>query len=151
MLPGFNALEIYIGASSGTLPPQKYFTVDYAYKIFGDEMFFRTVGNKNFIGNRIAAIYLSHNFGCWCFKKSGLPLIKEIPLSLSIYGSAFYTDFKDHIVSPDDSIIGTASKWYREIGFSLGRIPPLYSRLDFTWQLSNYDTNRFSISIGFGI
>ncbi|MEA1980738.1 MAG: DUF5686 family protein [candidate division Zixibacteria bacterium] len=151
VLPGINTSEIYIGASSGTLPPQKYFTVDFTYKIFEYEMFFRTVGEKNFIGNRVAAVYMFHNFGSWWFKKSRLPLIQEIPLSLSIFGGAFYTDFKDHAVHPDDTLIRTASKWYREIGFSLGRIPPLYTRLDFVWQLSNYDTNRFSISIGFGI
>ena len=41
-----------------------------------------------------------------------------------------------------------APKMYSEIGFGLGRIPPMMFKLFFTWQLSDYDTNRFTFSLG---
>ncbi|MEW5995066.1 MAG: hypothetical protein AB1744_11825, partial [Candidatus Zixiibacteriota bacterium] len=148
-LPGLTTVEVFVGGSNGTLPPQKYFTVDFSYKVLSEDMFFRTVGEKNFTGNRVAAAYLSHNFGFWCFRKIGLPLVKRIPLSLSIYGGAFWADFIDHTAQPGDDLIRIAPRAYKEIGFSIGRIPPLSCRVDFTWQLSRYDTNRFTLSFGF--
>ncbi len=151
ILPGINTIEIYLGASSGSLPPQNYFTIDFAYKIFDNEMFFRTLDGNNFTGNTVVAMYIHQNFGNWCFKKSGIPLIKKIPLSLSLYGGAFLTKFKNHAIQLHDLSLRTTDTWYKEIGFSLGRISQLNYRLGFTWQLSNYDTNRFSVNIGFGL
>jgi hypothetical protein len=153
ILPGLASLEIYAGGSSRILPPQMYFTVDYTYKVAGEGMFYRTVGSKNFSGNRVAALYLSNDFGPWFFQKSGLPLVRQIPLSISIHGGAFWTDFRHHAVQAGDDEIATAPRAYSELGFSIGRIliRPLSYRLSFTWQLSHYDTNRFAFCLGFDL
>ncbi len=148
VLPGIATLDSYVGASSRSLPPQRYFTVDFTYKFVSEDMFFKTVGGSNFSGNRAAALYLSNNFGPWLFRKSGLPLIKQIPLSLSIYGGAFWTDFRNHPAQSGDEAIRIAPKAYSEIGFAIGRIPPFNNRLTFTWQMSDYDTNRFQFGLG---
>ncbi len=150
ILSGLTTVELYIGGSDKTLPPQQYFTIDYTYKVLDNSMFFRTVGESNFSGNRVAAIYLSHNFGHWLFDRSGLPLIKHIPFPLSLNGGVFWTDYRNHTAQPGDNILNTASKPYRELGFSIGRVPPLNYRLDFTWQLSDYDTHRFRFGLGIG-
>jgi hypothetical protein len=149
-LPGVTTLELFVGGSSGTLPPQEYFTVDFTYKFLGEDMFYKTVGGCNFLGDHAAAWYLSNNFGHWIFRKSGLPLIEDIPLSISVYGGMFWTDFRNHSARPVDDAVRTATQPYSEIGFSLGRIqiPPVSYKLTFTWQLSDYDTNRFAFGLG---
>lgn len=149
-LPGHATIEVFVGGSDRTLPPQKYFTVDFTYKILGDGMFFKTVGENNFAGSRVAALYLANDFGRWLFRKSRLPFIKRIPLSLTMYGGAFWTDFRGHPAQPGDAEIKTASKAYTEIGFGIGRISPMNLKFTFTWQLSDYDTNDFNIGFGFG-
>ena len=60
-------------------------------------------------------------------------------------------DFKRQYFQPDNPFLNTAPKPYIELGFSLGRIPPLSNRLDFTWQLSDYKTNHFNFSFGLEI
>lgn len=150
-LPGLATMEAYVGGSDRSLPPQKYFTVDFTYRILGEGMFFRTVGENNFSGSRVAAVYLANDFGRWLFRKSRLPLIKRIPLSLTLYGGAFWTDFRGHPAQPGDDEVSIASKAYSEIGFGIGRVPPLNLRFTFTWQLSDYDTNSFNFGFGFGL
>jgi hypothetical protein len=58
-LPGLATIEVFLGGSDRTLPPQKYFTVDFTYSFLGEGMFFRTVGENNFAGSRVAAVYLA--------------------------------------------------------------------------------------------
>ena len=63
----------------------------------------------------------------------------------------FWTDFRNHSARPVDDAMHTAAQPYSEIGFSVGRIriPPVSYKLTFTWQLSDYDTNRFAFGFGF--
>jgi hypothetical protein len=111
-------------------------------------MDFKTLGETNFKGSRAAYYYINHDFGKWLFRESGLPLIKDIPFSLSIYGGSFWTDFDDHPIMPGDDPVRIAPRMYSEIGFGMGQIPPLSMRLFFSWQLSDYDTHRFTLSVG---
>ena len=149
-LPGVTTTEIFIGGSNKELPPQRYYTVGFSYKLIKGMEFGTISGDDFFSGNLAAVLYISHNFGSWLFKKSGVPLVKNIPLSLSLYGGAFWTDFVNHKTQPGDNLLRTAPEVYSEIGFSIGRIPPLYIfSHNFTWQLSNYDTRRFSYRISF--
>jgi hypothetical protein len=150
-LPGLATIEVFGGGSDGTLPPQKYFTVDFSYRFLGEGMVFSTVGGNNFSGSRAAALYLANDFGTWLFQQSRLPLIKRIPLSITIYSGAFWTDFRGHPAQPGEAEANMASKAYTEIGFGIGRIPPLNIKFTFTWQLSDYDTNDFNIDFGFGL
>lgn len=148
---GSSSIYLYAGASDKALPPQKYFTVDFGEGLFERETYFKTLGETNFSGSRALAVYANHDFGRVLFRKSGLPLIKDIPFTLSVHGGAFWTDFKNHPTQPGDDFVRIARKPYRELGFSLGRITPLYLRVYFTWQLSDYNTNSFSWTIGGGL
>jgi hypothetical protein len=147
---GINSLFMYLGESEGILPPQRYFTVDCAVGVFYNAMTFKTMGQQNFAGNRALAAYLEHNFGRSLFLKSGLPLIKNLPYTLSIHGGIFWTDFRNHLPQPDDGEALLARHSYREIGFSVGNLP-LLLKLYFTWQLSHYPTNRFSFVFNIGM
>jgi hypothetical protein len=147
---GTSRIDLYAGASDKTLPPQKYFTVDFGSGAFDDVLYFKTLGETNFSGSRALSIYIAHNFERILFRKTGVPIIQKIPFSLSIYGGAFWTDFKDHPAQPGDDNIRLATKPYAEIGFGIGRITPFNFEVYFTWQLSDYATNRFSFTIGSG-
>jgi hypothetical protein len=147
---GTSKIDIYASASDKTLPPQKYFTVDFGSGAFDDDLYFKTLGETNFSGSRALTIYVCHDFSRILFRKTGVPLIQKIPFSLSIYGGAFWTDFKDHPALTGDENLHVAERPYAEIGFGLGRITPFDFQFYFTWQLSDYATNRFSFTIGSG-
>ncbi len=142
---GTTRFELYAGLSAHALPPQKYFIVDYGSGVFESRHTFKTLGRTNFYGSRAAMTYASHNFGRALFRKSGLPGIKKIPFSLFVYGGVFWTDFLNHSFQGGEEIPTFAPKPYREIGFGIGDITPWNGELYFTWQLSSYDTKRFSL------
>lgn len=144
ILPGFTKVQFFIGGSDKNLPPHRYYMVNNDYQLLGGNLYFRTLGQNSFSGNRVAAVYLSHNFSRWLFKKSGLPLIKQIPFTASVIGGAFFTEFKNHNPQPGDDQIRSASTAYQEIGFRIGGILEYGFSFDFVWQLSDYDTNKFS-------
>jgi len=138
------------------LPIQRHYVVDFGGWIDND-LGFKTLGETNFYGEKAATVYFIHDFGNMPFRLSGLPFIKDLPFSLAIYGGQFWTSLDDKIYqygkpTLDDYIrqydkygFRDARKAYREVGFRIGNIPPLNFKLDFTWQLSDYDTNDFSV------
>ncbi len=153
---GVTSLTAYAGASEGTLPPQRYYTIDFGDEVFGSSLVFKTLNEKGFSGDRAAMLYANHDFGVRIWQRSGIPLIKDIPFSLGVHGGVFVTDFDDPSMMPvvpegRKSYMQTAQRPYREAGFSIGRLPPLSLRLFFTWQLSDYDTPSFSVRWEMGL
>ncbi len=146
---GISSAYFYAGASDGRLPPQRCFIVDYGGESFITNGSFKTMGEQNFGGNRVAVLYLDHNFGTRLFRESRLPLIKKLPFSLSVYGGIFWTEFKNHTEQPSDKYYNVAKKPYREIGFGIGRLPIMNLKMVFTWQLSDYPTEAFSFDLLF--
>lgn len=147
---GITSLGAYLGASQGALPPQRFYTIDFGDEVFGSSLVFKTLGEKGFSGDRAAMLYADHDFGVRLWQRSGIPLIKDIPFSLGIHGGFFVTDFDDPSLIPTipsgrRSYMQMAQRAYREVGFSIGRLPPLAIRLYFTWQLSDYNTETFSV------
>ena len=75
-------------------------------------------------------------------------MIRDIPFSVGVFGGAFWTDFKNHTAQVGDDLICVSPKAYSEIGFQIGRISPLSFTVDFTWRLSDHNTEKFSLDIG---
>ncbi|MCP4704365.1 MAG: hypothetical protein GY865_07125, partial [candidate division Zixibacteria bacterium] len=147
---GLGQSEIYLsgGLSDGNLPTQRSFMIDHSGYIFSSPVSFKTVGENNFEGYKAGAMYIHHDFGRNLFEWSHIPLIKDIPFSLGIHGGAFWTDYDNDNSVQTGAYHGVAEKAFSEIGFSIGRITALRYRLYFTWQLSDYDTDKFAITIG---
>jgi hypothetical protein len=149
---GLTTIDAYVGASSGSLPRQRYFTVDFGKGAFFEEGGFSTMHEVNFFGNRAAMIVVSHNFDRLLFQKSGIPLIERLPFTLAIHGGVFWTGFVDHIEHPGDDVLATAPTAYSEVGFGIGNLTPFISPLNlaiyFSWQLSSYQTEGFKFRIG---
>jgi hypothetical protein len=141
---GVSKFNLYLGTSERLLPPQRTFTVDYGSGVLVDDLYFKTLGDTNFVGFRAAAVYYAHDFGRYLFVKSGIPLIRDIPLSIGFFGGMFWSEMRRVIPVDQGGNYAQAIKPYSEIGFQIGRITPLNLKFDFSWQLSHYDTHKFS-------
>ncbi len=132
------------------LPLQRHYVVDFGGLVDND-LGFKTLGENNFYGKRVATAYFFHDFGNRLFRKSGLPFLQKLPLSFGLYGGSFWTHMDDGVQRSRPYELAEAEEPYYEAGFQIGRIPPVGLKLNFTWQLSAYDTNDFSVSVGFDI
>ena len=103
-------------------------------------------------GNRAAVVTVRHDFGRLLFARSGLPLVRSLPFTLSVQGGMFWTEFVSHVPYPSDTMLATAPTPYTELGFSLGNLTPFLSPFNlsaiFAWQVSSYATRRFRFGIG---
>jgi len=146
---GFSSLYLFGGESEGDLPSQKYFTVDFGNEIFIGNRGFYTLDETNFYGDRVFMVSLEHDFDRYLFRRSGLPLIKQIPFTLSVHSGAFWSELDEDKINADGYFYPTARTAYSEIGFGIGNITPFLNPfnfyLNFTWQLSDYDTSDFAI------
>ncbi len=148
---GLTTLYLYGGYSELSLPRQRMFTVGHSDGWFSPVEPFKTTGSVNYKGNRLGAWYIRQDLGRSLWRRSQLPLIKDIPFSLFIYGGSFWTRF-ERGPRPDLGYpYGVAEKGFHEIGFGLGNIPPLFMEVYFTWQLSDFrDSHKFTFLIGWG-
>jgi hypothetical protein len=153
---GTTSLRLYAGDHEGELPVQRLYTVD-----FGDEMIddlnFKSLGESGYSGDRVALAYGQHDFGRRLWRASGLPIVRDIPFAVGIHGGVFVTEFAKG-VAPDPAadepefrtFLQSAPVAYSELGVSIGQITPFGLRLYFTWQLSDYDTNDFTLHFALG-
>ncbi len=149
---GITRLTGYAGSSDGSLPPQRYFIVDFHDPDFFKMTGFNTVKEHNFGGDRAAAFYILHDFGTGLFRHSGDRYLQRIPFGLTIHGGAMWTEFKRPPLSPE-SYLRAAPMAYSEIGFGLDNLTPFMTpfnlAVNFTWQLSDYSTEKFSLMFDF--
>src|ERR1019366_3011783 len=142
---GITTINLLAGIGTGTVPPQRYFTIDAGARALGFEgSGFQTVGDTSFAGNRVAMLSVRHDFDRFLFAESGLPLLRHLPFTVSVYGSAFAINFANHTALPGDSTFRTTTTPYTEAGFALGNLMPFLAPLSlaaqFTWQLTSQDT-----------
>ena len=101
---------------------------------------------------RAAMFFFSHDFEQRLLRASRIPLIRDLPVTLSVHGGAFWTDFVNHTANPGDALVATAATAYTELGFGIGNLTPMIAPLNFsawfTWQLSSYGTERFAFAFG---
>ena len=147
---GMSNLFLYLGQSSGQLPPQKHFLVEFNGDPFADATNFHTLGENLFDGDRVAVFYVEHDFDLSLFRKFRIPLLKVLPFSFSLHGGVFWTDYNNKQTLFAGMPYPIAAKPYSEFGFGMGRVPPIQLLLRFTWQLSNYNTNDFAFTVGTG-
>lgn len=141
------------GIATGTVPPQRYFTVDFGLGAFGYQNGgFSTLAETNFSGTRAAMVTLGHDFDRLLFRKSRIPGLRSLPFTLTVHGGVFWTDFANHVPVPGDNLIATAAKPYVEAGFGIGNLTPFLLPFNFaifaTWQLSSYPTRGARLGLG---
>ena len=150
---GLTSIRAVGGIATGTVPPQRYFVVDYGMRALTfQEGGFNTLGMNNFSGTRAALVVLQHDFDRLLFAKSGVPLLRDCPFTLSVHGGVFWTDFANHVAQPGDELLRVAQTTYGEMGFGLGNLTPFISPFNlaayFSWQVTAYTTQRFQLTFG---
>ncbi|HVH08601.1 MAG TPA: DUF5686 family protein [Gemmatimonadales bacterium] len=151
---GITTIVAAAGIATGWVPPQRYFAVDFGMRALTFQAGgFNTPGDTNYTGTRAGMVTVRHDFDRLLFAKSGLPLIRTLPFTLSVHGGVFWTEFHAHPPNPGDSLLVTAPRPYVEAGFGLGNLTPFLSpfnlALHVTWQLSSYPTRRSQFGLGF--
>jgi hypothetical protein len=154
IVPGLTTFWTSVGTSTGTPPVQSLFVVDHGSGgLFGRHGFV-TLDEHNFVGTSAAVVTLQHDFGHRTLALTHIGLLSKVPFSLSVRGGAFWTGYKYQILPANSSLL-IAKKEYSEIGFGVGNLTPFLSPFNFQvwfdWQLSAYDTERFSMGINLGM
>jgi len=149
---GLTDLFGYVGSSDGELPPQRYFIADYHNPVFFKMAGMNTTGEVNFGGDRVVQIYAVQDFGTNMFRNSGSKYLKKIPFGLTIHGGAMWSEFTREPMLADSSL-RQAPTVYGEIGFGLNNLTPFLMpfnlAVNFSWQLTAYDTRKFAFMIDF--
>jgi hypothetical protein len=145
------------GIGTSALPIQRAFIVDggaHILEALGSP--FSTLEQVSFTGSRAAVISIQHDFDRLLFMTSRLPLVRDIPFTLSVNAAAFWSEFP--LAGLDSGAIARRQGFnvtrdpYREIGFTVGNLTPFLSIFNFSarfaWQLSRYPTTPFRFSLG---
>lgn len=149
---GFGVTSLLATGGYGTsgIPPQRYVGVDGGAQVLETQASpFSTLLDTSFTAPRAVVLSLQHDFDRILFTRSHLPLVEDLPFTLSVRGSMFWTDA---VGTATNSIVVGAP--YREAGFSIGNLTPFIAPFNFSarfaWQISNYPTTPFRFTIGLG-
>lgn len=137
------------GYGTSSVPAQRYFGVDGGAQVLELQASpFSTLLDSSFTAPRAAVLSVQHDFDRTLFTRSHLPLVEDIPFTLTVRGSMFWAD-----VQPGTGGIVVGAP-YRETGFSIGNLTPFLAPFNFSarfaWQVSHYPTTPFRFSIGLG-
>jgi hypothetical protein len=134
------SLRVTAGASTGTIPPQRLFSLESTYDGFGPFGVLRGGGVKEFTGDRFVVFSLEHNFRNTPFLFLNIPFLYKNGIELIVHGTAARS------WSSSPLPFGrTTDGWYTEAGFGISRILGLF-RLDYTYRFA-HPRNSF-ISLG---
>ena len=126
--PGFR-IRAAAGGATGSLPPQRLFSVESALDGFAPFGVMRGARPREFTGTGYAALSVEHNFRNLPLLALGIPFLYRSNFDLIVYGGAARAWGGNALSAPAQK--GT----YSETGFSVSRIFDLF-RADFTWRLS---------------
>ncbi len=142
------------GWGTGALPLQRQFGVDHGTDLFGLERIgFNNLGDTLFAGNRIWALTASHEFGRLPFAASGIPVVRDLPVRVSVHGGVFRTAWHRSSGTRPAGAQDATDRMYSEVGVRFDGLTPFLAPFDLTVaitrQLSSYPTKRWSIGFGF--
>lgn len=142
--PNF-ALNINIksGILLGDELNQNKFHLPGNYGTFSGQSIFRTITSDNFISNKYIALFVEINFNDAIFKLLQIPYLKNSNYDLFVFFNWGYLPNYELIQKTE---INNLNDKYYELGFGIGNILT-FLRFDFTWKLSNQNTNNFNFSI----
>ncbi|MDT8323427.1 MAG: DUF5686 family protein [Bacteroidota bacterium] len=109
---------------------------------------FRTLGFREFGGDRRVTAYFSHNFRDWLFRASRIPLLKDSGWSLRLFASGGWTQMSPETRALQPVDVRETGPVFWEAGFSIENIFAIF-RFELAWRLNHYrDEENFYIGIG---
>ena len=143
--PNGFAVRVFGGTSRGTLPVQRFGTVDGNLGTFGTFGVLRSLQNQPYEGERYLGVFWEHDFRTVPFEALGLRTLVERGTSLRLYGG----HGRSWIDTDRLPTLGFAPQYqdafHHEIGLSFTDIGGTPLRLDFTYRL---DEPRFFVGFG---
>lgn len=142
------------GWSNGALPPQRQFGVDHGTDLFGLERIgFNNLGDTLFAGNRIWAVTAIHEFGRLPLAASGIPVVRDLPVRVSVHGGAFQTHWRHRSGARPPGAQDATDRVFGEVGLRFDGLTPFLAPFDLTVaitrQLSAFPTKTWSVGFGF--
>ena len=137
--------NLRFGYADGSLPPQKIFEFYGSTSDITVSGSLRTVGIKEFAGDRMASLILEYNFGSLPFRALGVPLMKSMDFIL--FSGTAWADLSPASRAIQPVMLQTSRKVINEIGFGIGRLFTLF-RLDFAWRVTGNTKNNFTLTLG---
>ena len=138
-------LRLSAGTSTGTLPIQRFGTLDTGLWSFAPFGAFRALRNRPYEGEKYLGLFWEHNFRTAPFEKLGLWGLARRQLSLSLYGASGKTWISSNRLSSLGHSPRYADDFHHEIGLSWSAMNLV--RLDLTRRLDQHQWNvGFSIS-----
>ncbi len=132
--PMFHA-QISAGASRGTLPPQRMFSIDSRSSGYAPFGVLRGSRVREFGGDAFVLVTVEHNFRSLPFLALDLPFLYRNSIEFIVEASA---------AQAWSGPVSTTDGWYAEAGIGFARIFDIL-RTDLTWRFR--DPQRFTVSV----
>jgi len=135
------SLRLTAGASGGTIPPQRLFSLESTYDGFGPFGVLRGGSVKEFAGRQFVVLSLEHNFRNTPFLILNIPFLYKNGIELIVHCTAARS------WSSSPLPFGRVTDgWYTEAGFGISRIMGLF-RLDYTYRFANRRNSFISLGV----
>ncbi len=134
---GRTAYRLSAFDSRGKLPRQRLFFMSGSISYLAASWQFRTATPREFGGDRIATLFLEHDFDDQIFRWLHLPLLEGSGFGLRMFAGISWSDMTAETRSLQSVPPGTAKVPFVEAGFGIDRILLLF-RLDLAWRLNHY-------------
>jgi hypothetical protein len=140
LIPPSLNIELTAGTSSGTLPPQRMFSLESRYDALGPFGVLRAGDVKEFAGDRFLSLSVEHNFRSTPFLFLDIPYLYRNSIELILHGSVAQTWSSSALPFGK-----TTHGWYSEAGLGISRIMTLF-RLDVSYRFMQ--PRGFFLTIG---
>jgi hypothetical protein len=117
-------IKLAAGTSIGTLPPQRFFSLESRYDGVGPFGVLRTGDVKEFAGDRFVSLSVEHNFRSTPFLLLDIPFLYRNSIELILHGTVAQTWSSSTL-----PFSKTTNGWYSEAGIGFNRLISFF-RLD---------------------
>lgn len=139
-----------LGYSMGSVPPQKFFSLESAVSGIAVPNVFRVMQVKEFYGDRYATIGLSHNFGEIIPGLLRIPNVAAFGIEFITFGNIGWTTFsaatRDFTKTTLPTTDVTQERVYYEVGLGVNRIL-FFFRFDVTSRISQRQEPQFRFTL----
>lgn len=149
-LAGSFGYRLAANIADGALATQSLYNLLGSMDYIADGRRFRTLGFREFGGDRRVTAMFTYNLRDWLFRASGLPLLAGSGIGLELFASGGYTTMTDATRALQRVPVAEAKLPFWEAGFGLDNILGLF-RIDFGWRLNHFREGRnffFGVSLG---
>jgi hypothetical protein len=138
LFPPSLRVRVAAGTSTGTLPPQRTFSLESQSSSFAPFGTMKAMEEKEFRGTSYIALNMEHNFRSLPFLALGMSFLSENAIELIVHGGVAKS-WNDGPLA-----LNTTGSLYAEAGFGISRILDLF-RCDFTWRFTTPWNFRFCL------